>query len=83
MDLVLKYSALARHPLKHLECTSFDPMPAELGAITAAVLIPLPLLTVQERVVENDGKSSNKRRVEGRGLGTKGICARASFCDTS
>ena len=58
MDLALKYSALARHHLNHLECTSFDPMSAELGVITAAAL--MSLLAVQERVVENEGESSNK-----------------------
>ena len=56
--MALKYSALVRHRLDHLKCTSFDPISAELGAITAAALIPL--LTVQERVVENEGESSNK-----------------------
>ena len=58
MDLALKYSALARHHLNLLECTSFDPMSAELAAITAAALVPL--LTVQVRVVENEEESSNK-----------------------
>ena len=58
VDLALKYSTLALHHLIHLECTSFDPMLAELGSITAAVL--MPLLIVQERDVENEGESSNK-----------------------
>ena len=32
-------------------------MPAELGIVAAAA--PVPLLTVQVRVVENEGESSN------------------------
>ena len=46
------------HHLNHLECTSFDPMSAEHGATIAAALTPA--LTVQARVVENEGESSNK-----------------------
>ena len=53
VDLALKYSALAHHHLNHLECTPFGPISANLDAITTAGL--MPLLTVQERVVENEG----------------------------
>ena len=41
----------------HLECSSFDPMSAELGVVAATA--PVPLLTAQVRVVENEGESSN------------------------
>ena len=41
----------------HLECSSFDLMSAELGAVAAAA--PVPLLTAQARVVENEEESSN------------------------
>ena len=41
----------------HLECSSFDPMSAEHD--TAAAAAPVPLLTAQVRVVENEGESSN------------------------
>ena len=81
MDLALKYSALARHHLNHLECTSFGPMSVELGAIIAAALVPL--LTVQERVVENEGESSNKRRAAGRGSWTWHYKYSALFTRTS
>ena len=46
------------HHLNYLECTSFDPMSAEHGATIAVALIPL--LSVQVRVVENEGGSSDK-----------------------
>ena len=41
----------------HLECSSFDPVSAELGAVAAAA--PVALLTAQDRVAENEGESSN------------------------
>ena len=41
----------------HLECSSFEPVSAELGAVAAAA--PIPLLTAHVRVVENEGESSN------------------------
>jgi len=41
----------------HPECSSFDPMSAELGVVAATA--PVPLLTAQVRVVENEGGSSN------------------------
>ena len=72
---------LVRHHLNHLDCTSFDPVSAELGAIITAALILL--LTVQVHVVENEGESSNKRRAAGRGLGTKVLCTRASSPQSS
>ena len=37
----------------HLECSSFDPVSAELGVVAATA--PVPLLIAQVRVVENDG----------------------------
>ena len=46
------------HYLSHLECPSFGPMSAELGAIAAAALVPL--LIAQVREVENEAESSNK-----------------------
>ena len=46
------------HHLNHLECTSFETMSAEHGATIAVALIPL--LSVQVRVVENEGGSSDK-----------------------
>ena len=42
----------------HLECSSFDPVSAELDAVTATA--PVPLLITQVRLVENEGESSNK-----------------------
>ena len=45
--------SVTRHP----ECSSFDPMLEELGVIAATA--PVPLLTAQVRVVENEGESSN------------------------
>ena len=42
----------------HLECSSFDPMSAEL--VDVAATAPVPLLIAQVRVVENEGESSNK-----------------------
>jgi len=41
-----------------LESSPFDPVSAELGAVGATA--PVPLLTAQARVVENEGESSNK-----------------------
>ena len=37
----------------HLECSSFDPVSAELGVVAATA--PVPLLIAQVRVVENEG----------------------------
>ena len=46
------------HYLSHLECSSFDPISAELDTFAAAA--PISLFTAQVRVVDNEGESSNK-----------------------
>ena len=46
------------HYLSQLECPSFGPISAELGAVAAAA--SGPLLIAHVRVVENEGESSNK-----------------------
>ena len=42
----------------HLECSSFDPMSAELGDVAATA--PVPFLIANVHVVGNEGESSNK-----------------------
>ena len=50
-------------------------MSAELGVFAASA--PVPLLTVQVRVVENEGESSNNTRLPRRAVRTKVICKSA------
>ena len=50
-------------------------MSAELSAVAAAA--PVPLLTAQARVVEDEEESSNNRHAPGRDLRTKVVCTHA------
>ena len=56
------------HYFSHPECSSFDPVSAELDAIAATE--PVLLLIAQVRLVENDGEFSNKWHFPGRDLRT-------------